>query len=166
MLAGGRNGHFTETGRYVMDLEQHAYRWPEHRSVLLEDALDAAEREDVYVAPLLMSEPVRRKRYAMPGRHVWCDVDSEPSPETKGGIRRLTNTDNSFVVSSGRGCHVYVACDELFEPEQIEVLNRRLMVALNGDTKWGCESLLRLPGTWNYKPRAQGHRPSAVRIQP
>jgi hypothetical protein len=65
-------------------------------------------------------------------------------------------------VASGSGRHVYMPLDQPETPERLEGWNRRLGALLDADSGWSETKLLRLPGTYNHKPRVAGGRPVLV----
>ena len=162
--AFGREPYYDDHGKFShRRWEEKQYRWPGERSRLLTDALGIATHGgDSYVCPLLMSEPRRRQEHALPGRFAWADIDGELGDRQAKLIARLVRGD-SFLVSSGRGVHVYVALDQLQPAGIIEATNYRLKTALAGDHKHAANSLLRLPGTVNTKPVPGGGE--ALRVE-
>ena len=141
-----------------------AYRWPEARGDLLRDLVSAAS-DDAYVAPLLRDARTRRvaESSPLPGRYAWLDADHwDPERE-----HQLAATGARILqVDSGGGNgsrHIYVDLEALEPGLAVADYAKRLADALGTDTYGGDNKLLRLPGTFNHKPRVAGGRPQLVR---
>lgn len=106
----------------------------------------------MWVAPLLRSAAARTKDTALPGAHLWADMDGTMTPAQEAALARLVSG-GALVVRSGRpgGRHLYVRLNGLTPPAELEVLNRRLAALLGADHKSDAASVLRLPGTTNHK---------------
>lgn len=159
----GHDGRYKPSGSYEFTrFEQRSYAWPDDRERLLTEALAAADTVDVYVAVLLRTADSRgrTKDTAAPGAVAWVDVDGKWTSERQSALDAL-GVESWHVESGARGGrHVYVPLGELVDPDRLEQVNRRLTVALGGDSGWERTKVLRLPGTLNHKPRPHG-RPSA-----
>jgi hypothetical protein len=162
-LCLGHGGHLGPGGSYVFDrFTQSFHRWPANRLQLLGRAMAAAAHADVYVGVLLGVRPSRRAGSALPGRVAWADVDGPWTLQRARALGRLEGRP-VWQVQSGSGRHLYLPLDELEPPERLEGWNRRLAVLLDADAGWSQTKLLRLPGTFNHKPRAAGgDRPTPV----
>ena len=160
-FAFGIGGHFTDQGKYTFKHwhDRHG-RWPDDRDRFLAEALERAERDDVYVAPYLRSKPSRKKGTALASDLVYADVD-ERLGELR-GFERLLIGPGGFLVSSGEGLHAYLRIPELLEPVELEHWNRRLAARLHADAGWAENKVLRLPGTSNHKGRASGESSRSV----
>jgi AAA domain-containing protein len=157
LSAYGIGGHFDDQGKYEFkSFHQRPGRWPDDRDRFLNEALERAERDDVFVAPYLRSVPDRKKGSALPSDVLYADLDEAPDGQlmTPGGVLLLGP--GGLLVSSGLGRHVYARLPEELEPDELEVLNRHLAFALGADAGWSENKVLRLPGTFNHKPRARG----------
>jgi hypothetical protein len=98
-----------------------------------------------------LADPERQN--ALPGRFAWADVDWPWTPERQAAWEEVrTVAPGSMLVDSGRGRHCYVPLGAPHPPAELEVWNRRLGALLGADSKWAENSLLRLPGTLNFKP--------------
>jgi hypothetical protein len=155
-LCVGDGGHPGPNGRYEFRrFTQHFHRWPTDRHRLLAQAMANAPHADIYVAVLLRARPSRRAGTALPGRVAWADVDGPWTTERALALARLADRP-VWQVASGAGRHVYLPLEQLEPPGRLEAWNRRLGVLLAADSGWSETKLLRLPGTFNHKPRAAG----------
>ena len=157
-LCVGLGGHLSQTGSYGFDrFTQCFHRWPAGRHRLLAQAMAAADQADVYVGVLLRSGPSRRAGTAQPGPVAWADVDGPWTTQRAQALDRLGGWP-TWQVHSGSGRHLYLPLGELEPPARLEGWNRRLAALLEADSGWSETKLLRLPGTYNHKPRARGGR--------
>jgi putative DNA primase/helicase len=157
-LGVGVDGHLSQRGRYQFGrFTQSFHRWPAGRYRLLAQAMAAADQADVYVGVLLRSGPSRRAGTAQAGRVAWADVDGAWTTQRAQALGRLGGWP-TWQAQSGSGRHLYLPLDDLEEPERLEGWNRRLAILLAADSGWSASKLLRLPGTFNHKPRAAGGR--------
>jgi hypothetical protein len=162
-LALGVDGHLSRGGRYEFRrFVQCFHRWPVGRHRLLAQAMAAADQADVYVGVLLRSGRSRRAGTAQPGRVAWADVDGAWTIQRAQALDRLGGWP-TWQVHSGSGRHLYLPLEDLEPPERLEGWNRRLAALLAADSGWSQTKLLRLPGTYNHKPRAAGGRSRLVR---
>jgi hypothetical protein len=150
----GHDGHIPPNGKYQFRrLEHRFYRWPEELSRFLAETMTMAAQTDVYIIPTLRADRSAKKGSALPGRACWADVDGQWTPERAEKIAQL----NTWRVASGSGGrHVYLPLVQPEPPEHLEAWNRRFGALLDADAKWAENALLRLPGTLNHKPRANG----------
>jgi hypothetical protein len=160
-LCVGLDGHLTTGGYEFGRFTQSFHRWPAGRHRLLAQAMAAAGQADVYVGVLLRTRPSRRSGTAQPGRVAWADVDGAWTAQRARALGRLQGRP-TWQVQSGTGRHVYLPLDDLEPPERLEGWNRRLAALLEADRGWSETKLLRLPGTYNHKPRATGGRSMLV----
>lgn len=161
-LCLGLGGHVNPSGSYgFVRFIQQFYRWPADRLRLLARAMAAAADADVYVGVLLGGRTSRRAGTTLSGRVAWADIDGPWSTQRAQALKRL---DGRVVwqVQSGSGRHLYLPLDDLEPPDRLEGWNRRLAVLLDADSGWSQTKLLRLPGTFNHKPRAAGGRSTPV----
>jgi putative DNA primase/helicase len=155
-LCLGLDGHLSQNGSYEFDrFIQSFHRWPAGRRRLLAQAMAAADQADVYAGVLLRSGPSRRAGTAQAGRVAWADVDGPWTTQRAQALDRLGGWP-TWQVHSGSGRHLYLPLRELEPPTRLEGWNRRLAVLLAADSGWSETKLLRLPGTYNHKPRARG----------
>ncbi|MFD6771259.1 hypothetical protein ACFWC6_34165, partial [Micromonospora chalcea] len=129
------------------------FAWPNQRADLLAWAADHADG-NVYVCPALRSEQRRVKGDGIGLQWLWADVDWDKVPESK-RVRVKTRIDKlgTYVVGSGTSdnVHVYIKLTEPVTPADHLHLNTGLRDYLYADHKQADNSLLRLPGTRNYK---------------
>jgi hypothetical protein len=162
-LCLGLDGHQGQSGRYEFRRFTQCFdRWPAGRHRLLAQAMAAADQADVYVGVLLRSGPSRRAGTAQPGRVAWADVDGAWTIQRAQALDRLGGWP-TWQVHSGSGRHLYLPLEDLEPPERLEGWNRRLAALLAADSGWSQTKLLRLPGTYNHKPRAAGGQSRLVR---
>ena len=149
-VAYGYDPHYDASGKYThKEWIERRYPWPTGREQLERDVakmLAAQERVDVYACPAIRFTDDRRKGSALPPQVCWGDFDS---PVDAGLLATL----DPFVVQSGSDGHRHIYLP-LSRPVDLGLharLNKALADRLGGDHKWSDESLLRLPGTLNYK---------------
>lgn len=163
LFAFGVDGHYTESGKYEHTHWQERHgRWPDDRDRFLDEAIEKSAECDVYVAPYLRSAPSRKKGHALPSRFVYADID-ELNPANDGFERMLIGP-GGLLVNSGRGLHPYLLLPDVLKPVELEMWNRRLAQTLGADAGWAENKVLRLPGTWNHKPRARGGQAAPVSL--
>jgi hypothetical protein len=107
---------------------------------------EAGPKTDVYVS---VNPRSRRegKRSAIERCHV-LHVDVDGDRERLRAFRPLP----SIVVSSGAGLHTYWSLLDPIGPDEAEVANRQLALAVDGDLHCvDAARILRLPGTLNHK---------------
>jgi hypothetical protein len=167
-MAIGEGGHHGPAGKYEFTSFRHRFhRWPDQARRLFDEAHRAAPEHDVYVIPLLRRTRSARKGTALAGRVAWADVDGPWTPDRAAAVDRLRSGGaRVWEVASGSGRHVYLELDDPEPPDRLEAWNRRLGALLGGDAKWAENSLLRLPGTFNHKPRRNRKVPTPVRWCP
>lgn len=153
-FAFGVGGHFNDSNKYEFERWiERSGEWPRCRDQFLADAITKSAECDVYVAPYLRSNASRKKGNALPSNILYADVDSL---DGIAGFERALIGPGGLLVGSGRGRHPYLRLPEELEPTELERWNRRLARALHADAGWAENKVLRLPGTWNHKTRAQG----------
>lgn len=151
-FAFGVGGHHDEHDTYTFEhWHERSGHWPDDRDRFLVEALERADRDDVYVAPYLRSKASRKKGSALPSDLLYADVD-KLHPSLNGFESALIGP-GGLLVNSGQGRHVYVRLPDDLEPVELERLNRHLAHRLRADSGWAENKVLRLPGTWNHKGR-------------
>lgn len=154
----GTGQHITKTGSYKFapgnGFVGRFLRWPDEKARLAELVAAADAGADVYVAPMLRATRERAKGTGAGSRFAWADVDGPLTAERVAVLQTFVPLVR--IVSSGGGHHVYVELDDWHDVEAVEAANKGLVAALAADAKWSDESLLRLPGTWNYKAPTRG----------
>lgn len=150
--------------------EERRYLWPDRRAELVDllarVASGASGSVDAYVCPLLRLTDARngfggrRGSNAAPADVLYADFDADDVLDTA----KLAGLD-AYVVGSGqRGhLHVYVLLDQPVPVVVHRALNTALTAHLGADAKFSDDTLLRAPGTWNWKPAVPmpGTQPSA-----
>lgn len=157
----GHRGHIPPGGKYQFARMEHRfYSWPTDLKRFLEEAVAVAAQTDVYIIPTLRTGRSAKKGDALPGMVAWADVDGDWTPERAAAAEKL----GAWQVASGSGGrHLYLRLSTTEPPDRLEMWNRRLGAMVGGDAKWAENALLRLPGTFNHKPRAGGGRSVPVR---
>lgn len=140
------------------------FQWPAERGKLLGWA-QVHRDANIFVCPALRrSGHTRRKGDMEPSQWLWADVDWQgvPADRVQDVHDRIAEL-GSYVVASGSGdnAHVYVRLDRPVEHAEFIKLNTGLRDYLYADNKQADNSLLRLPGTTNWKTDAGS--PVAVR---
>jgi RepB DNA-primase from phage plasmid len=153
-LFGDLDGYLvTFTGRQsgapneLLDTRQRSWRWPAERedaAPYLED--ESAQGRDAYFGVHLFNRRgTRRAEHAAEILALWVDGDGARVPEN-------WPQPTAVVESSPGRHHFYWRLTRPLAPEQVALLNRRLCYGMGGDKgKWGLGTVLRAPGTLNYK---------------
>lgn len=161
-LLGLAIGHFPyreENGRYTHRIwNEKCYQWPADREHILRNLAKA--NGDMYFCPALRSSERRLKDNAA-ASHSACWADLDGLAKDPALLEKL----QPMSVCSGNPSHqhIYVPLTKEIDTKMLENINKRLAELLGGDSKWANNSLLRLPGTWNYKPTvpADGSTPQS-----
>jgi hypothetical protein len=146
-FTGKQSGRPNARPNELDDTRQRSWRWPAER----EDAaahLEAESREgrDAYFSVHLFRRPGTRKaESAAEILTLWVDGDGAQVPED-------WPQPTAVVESSPGRQHFYWRLTQPIEPEKAAQLNRRLCYGMGGDRgKWCLGTVLRAPGTFNYK---------------
>lgn len=157
-LFGSRVGHvavaYKDKGQSWQECQ---FAWPAERGKLLGWA-EVHQDANIFVCPALRKDGhTRKKGDGQELRWLWADVDWQGVPadravEVKERIADL----GSLVVASGSGenVHVYVELTREVDSAEFIKLNTGLRDYLYADNKQADNSLLRLPGTTNWKTEA------------
>jgi hypothetical protein len=126
---------------------QRSWHWPSDRdqaAAYLE--AESAEGRDAYFGVHLFTKPGTRKaKSAAQILALWVDGDGARVPES-------WPQPTAGVESSPGRHHFYWRLTRPIEPQEAAQLNRRLCYGMGGDKgKWGLGTVLRAPGTLNYK---------------
>jgi hypothetical protein len=154
-VAHGTGMRYDERGKYRhRRWSERFFRWPDDLNALVRWARGAGVVGDVYVCPALRvgrdrSKSARSKGPA-PASWAWIDCDGAWTEEHQELYSRLERR-GAFTVASGTGRHLYVPVEPDLEQADLESANRGLAGLFDGDAKWAGNSLLRLPGTYNWK---------------
>ncbi len=129
------------------DTTQRSWRWPAER----EEAAAYLEAEsdkgrDSYFGVHLFTRPgTRRAEHAADILALWVDGDGAKVPDD-------WPQPTAVVKSSPGREHYYWRLTRPIAPGKAAQLNRRLCYGMGGDRgKWGLGTVLRAPGTFNYK---------------
>jgi hypothetical protein len=139
----------------LADTRQRSWRWPAEReeaAAYLE--AESARGRDAYFGVHLFGRPGTRKgAHAAEGiLALWVDGDGAQVPDS-------WPQPTAVVESSPGRDHFYWRLTRPIAPEDAARLNRRLCYGMGGDRgKWGLGTVLRAPGTLNYKRK----RPTLV----
>lgn len=127
--------------------EQLSWRWP----IEEEDAADYLLKQsqtgrDAYFGVHLFRRPASRKaENAAEVLALWVDGDGAQVPKD-------WPQPTAVVESSPGRHHYYWRLTRAIDPEEAAQLNKRLCYGMGGDKgKWGLGTVLRAPGTLNYK---------------
>lgn len=134
--------------------QEHQFSWPVDRSKIIAWA-QIHQDANVFICPALRHDAhTRKKGDGVHLRWLWADVDWDKVPEDKRAVvkQRIAEI-GSYVVASGSGSnrHVYVDLGEEVSIQDHYRLNTGLREYLYADAKHPDNSLLRLPGTTNWK---------------
>jgi RepB DNA-primase from phage plasmid len=157
-LFGGLNGYlFTFTGRQRVepsvpsneldDTRQRSWRWPAQKDVAADYLLEQSQAgRDAYFGVHLFRRPSSRKgENAAKVLALWVDGDGARVPKD-------WPQPTAVVESSPGRHHYYWRLTRAIDPEEAAQLNKRLCYGMGGDRgKWSLGTVLRAPGTLNYK---------------
>lgn len=145
--------------------QESQFAWPSERPKLM-GWVKVHQDANVFICPALRADAhTRRKQDGVNLRWLWADVDWDKVPADKHPeVKARINDISTMVVSSGSGdnAHVYVDLGTTVDVAEHYRLNTGLRDYLYADAKHADNSLLRLPGTTNWKTQAG----SAVKIRP
>lgn len=134
---------------------EHQYLWPEQKGGLLRDIKELEDKQaDIYICPTLRKDEGRDKWNGLSGRTVFADLDGGEIPTPLLPCTELVNS------GTAGHFHAYITLTDEVPVEQIEALNYALAKVSNGDNKWANNTVLRLPGTTNYK-----NSPTSVTVE-
>ena len=157
-LFGDLQGYLvTFTGRQVTRLDskhhelddtvQRSWRWPAEKDATAAYLLEQSEEgRDAYFGVHLFRHPGNRKAgNAAAVLSLWVDGDGARVPE-------VWPQPTATVESSPGRHHYYWRLTRPIAPGEAAQLNKRLCYGMGGDKgKWGLGTVLRAPGTLNYK---------------
>lgn len=154
-IFGDRAGHvavaYKDKGQSWQECQ---FEWPAEKVKLLGWA-EVHSDANVFICPALRTDAHTRKKGDMqPTRWLWADVDWHTVPKDKvADVRARISDIGTYVVASGSGdnAHVYVELSQPVQHEDFIKLNTGLRDYLYADNKQADNSLLRLPGTTNWK---------------
>jgi hypothetical protein len=126
---------------------QRSWRWPEERDAAVTYLSEQSEGgRDAYFGVHLFRRPGNRKaENAAEIMALWVDGDGAEVPED-------WPQPTAVVESSPGRHHFYWRLTRPISPQEGAHLNKRLCYGMGGDKgKWGLGTVLRAPGTVNYK---------------
>ena len=129
------------------DTQQRSWRWPEERDEAAAYLLgqSRAGRDAYFGVHLFRKSGTRKGEHAGDVQALWVDGDGARVPED-------WPQPTAVVESSPGRHHFYWRLTRPVAPEEAAQLNRRLCYGMGGDKgKWGLGTVLRAPGTRNYK---------------
>jgi hypothetical protein len=129
------------------DTRQRSWRWPAQRTEAAAHLLKESEAgRDAYFGVHLFRRPGSRKAdNATEVLALWVDGDGALVPEK-------WPQPTAVVESSPGRHHFYWRLTRPIAPKEAAQLTRRLCYGMGGDKgKWGLGTVLRAPGTLNYK---------------
>src|SRR5215204_4284200 len=136
--------------------QQRSWRWPTQQEQAAHYLLDQSQAgRDAYFGVHLFRRPSNRKaENAAEVQALWVDGDGSQVP-------RDWPQPTAVVESSPGRHHFYWRLTRPIDPEYAAQLNKRLCYGMGGDKgKWGLGTVLRAPGTLNYKRE----RPTLVEV--
>lgn len=142
--------------------EGPAFKWPQERERIL-DWLEAHTGYEQYWSACLFEEPMRREDLAMTEHALWADLDGvDPStldeyPPTVAWQTSPNSYQALWIAAQGDFLGASWAGNE----------NQRMTYMTGADSGgWFSTKLLRIPGTYNYKPEYQkaGKEPPKGRL--
>ncbi len=132
-------------------LEQSFFHWADDTEQI-KAWIEEHKSGNCYFCPHLLSEPIRRKKYALPGHTLWADLD-ECSYDKLG--KYVEPTPKYVVQTSPNHQQAYWILADDMEPEEYEALTRRIALAYKDEgcdqSGWDLTQLLRIPSTMNNK---------------
>jgi RepB DNA-primase from phage plasmid len=126
---------------------QRSWKWPAEKGAAAAYLLDQSEKgRDAYFGVHLFRRPGNRKaENAAEILALWVDGDGARVPE-------MWPQPTATVESSPGRHHFYWRLTRPIAPEEAARFNKRLCYGMGGDRgKWGLGTVLRAPGTLNYK---------------
>jgi hypothetical protein len=129
------------------DTRQRSWRWPAQKAAAAEYLLEQSQLgRDAYFGVHIFRRPSNRKaENAAKVLALWVDGDGAMVPKD-------WPQPTAVVESSPGRHHFYWRLTRPIDPDEAAQLNKRLCYGMGGDKgKWGLGTVLRAPGTLNYK---------------
>jgi len=126
---------------------QRSWSWPEEKDKAAAYLLGQSDagRDAYFCVHLFRKSGTRKGKHAGKVQALWVDGDGARVPKD-------WPQPTAVVESSPRRHHYYWRLTRAIDPEEAAQLNKRLCYGMGGDTgKWGLGTVLRAPGTLNYK---------------
>ena len=136
--------------------QECTFQYPKERTKLLGWA-EVHKDANLFICPSLRKGPNRVKGDMAGSRWLWADVDWDKVPADKReDVKTRIAEVGTLVVASGSGenAHVYVQVEKGLDADEHYRLNSGLRDYLYADAKHADNSLLRLPGSTNWKSEA------------
>lgn len=154
-IFGTRQGHVAVAYKdRDSSWQEGQFAWPVDKRKLIAWA-EIHSDANVFICPALRRDAHTRKKGDMaPTQWLWADVDWQTVPADKlEDVQARIKELGTLVVLSGTGenVHIYVKLSRPVDHEQFIKLNTGLRDYLYADNKQADNSLLRLPGTTNWK---------------
>jgi hypothetical protein len=127
--------------------QQRSWHWPTKKATAADYLLAQSEagRDAYFGVHLFQRAGTRKGASAAKVLALWVDGDGAQVPKD-------WPQPTAVVESSPGRHHFYWRLTRPIEPEEAAQLNRRLCYGMGGDKgKWGLGTVLRAPGTRNYK---------------
>jgi RepB DNA-primase from phage plasmid len=146
-FTGRQSSRFDARANDLEDTEQRSWRWPVEKREAA-DYLEAESqngRDAYFGVHLFTRQGTRKAESAAQVLALWVDGDGARVPES-------WPQPTAVVESSPGRHHYYWRLTRPIYPHEAAQLNRRLCYGMGGDKgKWGLGTILRPPGTFNYK---------------
>ena len=146
-FTGRQSAHPAARPNKLEDATQRSWRWPEQSEAAATYLLEESEagRDAYFGVHLFRQRGSRKADNAAEILALWVDGDGAGVPEA-------WPQPTAVVESSPGRQHFYWRLTRPIAPEEAARLNRRLCYGMGGDKgKWGLGTVLRAPGTRNYK---------------
>jgi hypothetical protein len=129
------------------DTRQCSWSWPEEKDEAAAYLLGQSDagRDAYFSVHLFRKSGTRKGEHASEVQALWVDGDGARVPKD-------WPQPTALVESSPGRHHFYWRLTRPIDPEYAAQLNKRLCYGMGGDKgKWGLGTVLRAPGTFNYK---------------
>jgi len=136
------------------DRVEAPFVWPDEREELITAVLEYAPEADISICPYLMRTEKRHRGNSVARMCAHSDVDDGFDERQQERVRELPG---GCAVNSGQPghAHVYARVNESLTPDEHTHLCRVLGNWFDAkDSKIADNDLMRMPGTFNFKPRA------------
>ncbi len=147
-FTGKQSEHPDARANELDDTAQESWRWPEdrERAAAYLEAESERGRDAYFGVHLFRKRGSRRAESTAPEiLALWVDGDGATVPED-------WPQPTAVIESSPGRHHYYWKLTHPVSPEEASRLNKRLCYGMGGDKgKWGLGTVLRAPGTRNYK---------------
>lgn len=137
-----------------------AFAWPDERNRLIDEVMTRASYADVSICPNLMRDKHRHKGNSLIRQSAHSDVDDGFDARMEQRVREMPG---GCAVYSGQPGHAHVYAvfgDAALLTDPLDLPNHEHLCRAVGDwfgakdPKISDNDVMRLPGTWNFKPLA------------